>query len=163
MSTAASSATPRGGRAVHGMEKGGGTRKRRASPRRAAEPAPSTGESGPPAAAAPSEAGGQASPLALSLGLFERARGLLFRRPGDEAMLFLPCNDIHTVGMRRRIDVAFVDATGLVMEAHRDVGPLRRLRNRGAVAVLERFSTTATPWLEPGDRLGIIAMKGERQ
>ena len=91
----------------------------------------------------------------------DRARGLLLRRPDGEELVLFPCNDVHTVGMRHPIDVAFVDAAGVVLETYRNVGPLRRLRNRQAVAVVERFASCATPWMEPGDRLGVIGMKGE--
>lgn len=114
------------------------------------------------AAAAPqkeeSKSGGH--PLTLAVGPVRRARGLLFERPREEALILLPCNDVHTVGMRRRIDVAFVDGSGNVLEAHRDVGSCRRLRHRRAVAVVERFSTCASPWFAPGDRIGMVRVEG---
>lgn len=105
-----------------------------------------------------SKSGGH--PLALAVGPARRARGLLFERPREEALILLPCNDVHTVGMRRRIDVAFVDGSGNVLEAHRDVGSCRRLRHRRAVAVVERFSTCASPWFAPGDRIGMVRVEG---
>ena len=49
---------------------------------------------------------------------------------------------------------AFVDKTGRVVEAHRAVGPLRRLRNASAAAVIERFAACG-PWFQPGDRVGL--------
>ena len=79
------------------------------------------------------------------------------------ALLLAPCNDVHTAGMRHRLDIAFVDAQGLVLEAHRDVGPCRRLRNKSAEAVVERFSSCATPWFTAGDRVGVVCMKGDRK
>ena len=104
--------------------------------------------------------GDHALPLNLAVSIPQRTRGLLFEEPSGTMLLLAPCNDVHTVGMRHRIDVAFVDGGGRVIEAHRDVGPRRRLRNRRAVAVLERFSTCDTPWLRPGEQLGIVGMEG---
>ncbi len=98
--------------------------------------------------------------LMLATGAVKRARGLLLGKSGDDALLLAPCNDVHTVGMRRAIDVAFVDGTGLVIEAHRSVGPLRRLRNKGAVAVIERFASCETPWFSEGERVALSAKKG---
>ena len=104
----------------------------------------------------------QAAALSLSLAgrTAQKARGLLFSKPDDGALLLMPCSDVHTVGMRHRLDIAFVDATGLVVEAHRDVGPFRRLRRRGAAAVVERFASCASPWFEAGDRRGMVRMRG---
>ena len=69
----------------------------------------------------------------------------------DGVLLLVPCGDIHTFWMRRPIDVAFLDSSGVVIESHRGVGPNRRLRNRHAKATLERFADNAD-WFEPGDR-----------
>lgn len=101
-------------------------------------------------------------PLDVATGFLRRARGLLLAKPTDKALLLLPCSDVHTVGMRHRLDIAFVDAEGVVMRSCRDVGPFRRLRERGAAAVIERFSSCAAPWFEEGDRIGLERVKGER-
>ena len=92
-----------------------------------------------------------------------KAKGLLFSPEHAGALLLAPCNDVHTAGMRHRLDIAFVDAQGLVLEAHRDVEPCRRLRNKSAEAVVERFSSCATPWFTAGDRVGVVCMKGDRK
>lgn len=81
-----------------------------------------------------------------------RLLGLYGRAGFDGALLLAPCHDIHTFGMRRPIDVAFIAADGTVVESHRDVTPCRRLRNGEAVATLERFASDA-PWFAPGDRI----------
>ena len=88
--------------------------------------------------------------------------GLLFSpvRPG--ALLLAPCRDVHTVGMRRALDIAFVDADGVVVEAYRDVGPMRRIRCRKALATIERFSES-TPWFTAGDRVAIGIAPGENK
>lgn len=102
------------------------------------------------------------SMLTLATRSAHRARGLLLTQPGDGALLLIPCNDVHTVGMRNPIDVAFVDKTGCVLEVHRAVGPVRRLRNRQAAAVVERFASCDVPWFSEGDQLAIVSQKGER-
>ena len=77
----------------------------------------------------------------------------LFGRPGfDGVLLLVPCHDIHTFGMSRPIDAAFVAADGTILEAHRNVEPGHRLKNREAAATLERYAAD-TPWFAPGDRI----------
>ena len=104
---------------------------------------------------------GGLGPLRLATGLASRLRGLILREPAAGVMLLAPCRDIHTFGMQGPIDVAFVDATGLVVEAHRTVGPGRRLRCRRAAAVLERFSEAGS-WLGVGDRVEIAIAYGRQ-
>lgn len=84
--------------------------------------------------------------------LWARLRGLKGRNEDDGVLMLTPCNDIHTFGMRRPIDVAFVTNTGLVLEAHRGIGKRRRLRCKMATFTLERFASDE-PWVERGDRL----------
>lgn len=48
-----------------------------------------------------------------------RARGLLGRDGIDGALVIDPCRWIHTVGMRFPIDVAYLDADGVVVKAVR--------------------------------------------
>lgn len=103
--------------------------------------------------------GGEAAPLKFAVSLASRARGLLGTLPDGDALLLAPCNDVHTLGMRHSLDIAFVDQSGLVLEVHKNVGPRRRLRNRKAVAVLERFSSGDVSWLEPGERLGVVGLQ----
>lgn len=87
----------------------------------------------------------------LATRLSTRLRGMLFRPGSDDVMVLLPCNDIHTVGMAYAIDVAFLDATGSVMRSVRDVLPNKRVRESGAVAVLERRAIPREVWFEEGD------------
>ena len=85
----------------------------------------------------------------------EARTALMLSGPSAKALLLVSCNDVHTVGMRHAIDVAFVDRLGRVVEAHRSVGPLRRLRNAKAVAVVERFASCDAPWFAEGDQVVI--------
>lgn len=87
-----------------------------------------------------------------------RLRGLLGRTRFEGALLLVPCSSIHTVGMKRPIDVAFVDIDGVVVASCRSLGPNRRLRSKRAYATLERFAVPDA-WYEPGDRLqGVLRL-----
>jgi len=44
-----------------------------------------------------------------------RRRGLLGRDTFDGALVLRPCRNVHTVGMRFPIDVAFCDSEGIVL------------------------------------------------
>jgi hypothetical protein len=64
----------------------------------------------------------------------QRRRGLLGRNDLDGAMVIEPCRWVHTLGMRFPIDVAFLDADGLVirtvqMPRHRMGLPVPRARS----------------------------------
>ena len=98
--------------------------------------------------------GASVAPLELLTSASERLRGLLFRAPDEVTRLLLPCNDVHTFGMRHPIDIAFADDRGRVLEVHRCVGARRRRRCREAAMTAERFSR-AEPWFEVGDVIGL--------
>lgn len=89
-----------------------------------------------------------------------RLRGLIGRSAFDGVLLLVPCRDVHTFGMKRDIDIAFLDSDGAVLESHRDVGPGKRLRCPSATATVERFSADA-PWFEPGDFVHRTTLDGE--
>lgn len=95
--------------------------------------------------------------MRFACSLWQRLRGLK-PMPGYGGVLVLaPCRDIHTFGMARPIDVAFVSARGEVLEAHYGVPPGRRLRCPGAALVLERYSSER-PWPGTGDALRLRAV-----
>lgn len=86
-----------------------------------------------------------------------RLRGLLARPPMEkgEGLLLLQCGSVHTIGMTRSIDVAFLDAEGTVVRNFARLGPCRvGLGGPGAVHALElpagRLDETGTV---PGVRL----------
>ena len=81
-----------------------------------------------------------------------RARGLLGRVSVDGVLLMAPCRDIHTIGMRNPIDVAFLDRGGRVIASQRNVCAGRRLRCSQAYAVLERVAREGSPWPTSGDQ-----------
>lgn len=90
----------------------------------------------------------------IACSIFSRLRGLLGRDDYSGTLLLTPCNDVHTFGMRRAIDIAFIAADGTVLQAHRAVGARRRFRCKPATATLERISTN-TPWLTRGDHIDL--------
>ena len=49
----------------------------------------------------------------------DRARGLIGRDGHEGALVLAPCRWIHTVGMRFPLDVAYVDAEGIVLRTVR--------------------------------------------
>ena len=56
----------------------------------------------------------------VARGPWERTQGLLGRRTSDDvigAFVLRPCRQVHTLGMRFPIDVAFCDRRGVVLRA----------------------------------------------
>lgn len=84
----------------------------------------------------------------------ERLRGALFREPDDSLFVLVPCNAVHTFGMKHDLDIAFLDGEGTVLAVHRKAGKRRRLRCPGARMTLERFSRES-PWFTVDDRVGL--------
>jgi len=87
-----------------------------------------------------------------------RLRGML-RRPTAEgaALLLRPARAVHTVGMRRAIDVAFCDADMVVLATVCSVRPLRvTLPRRHGKVVIEAEAGSFDRWrLKVGDRLEV--------
>ena len=82
-----------------------------------------------------------------------RLRGLLGRSPSPTPLLLVPARCVHTAGMRRPIDVVFLDADLRVLKVVPRLRPNRLASARRAVAVLELVAGAAT--LRPGDRLAL--------
>lgn len=94
-----------------------------------------------------------------------RLRGLLGGRvlPAGHALLLDPCRAIHTLGMRRAIDVVFVTRDGVVLELRRGLGAGRIAFCAAAGSVLELAAGDA--WrlgLWPGCRVRLVET-GERR
>jgi uncharacterized membrane protein (UPF0127 family) len=62
---------------------------------------------------------------------------LLSRERAGAGLLIPGCRSVHTVGMRFRLDLLFLDRRGLVIKFCRDVPPGRFFRCRRAAAVVE--------------------------
>lgn len=87
-----------------------------------------------------------------------RLRGLLLRPPlpsdASQGLLLTPCAGVHTIGMRRSIDVVFLSRDGTVLSIRPAVRPWRAVAERGARSTLELAAgAAATLKLQPGDRL----------
>jgi uncharacterized membrane protein (UPF0127 family) len=85
-----------------------------------------------------------------------RGRGLLGRDGITGALVLRPCRQVHTIGMRFPIDVAFCDADGVV----RRVATLRRHRVsrpvwRAAFAIEAEAGAFERWGLRVGDRVEV--------
>lgn len=88
----------------------------------------------------------------------ERRRGLLGRDGLDGALLIEQARSVHTIGMRFPLDVAHVDANGLVLRTTTMKRNRVGLPVRAATAVLEAEAGCFRRWgLEVGD---VIEVKG---
>lgn len=93
---------------------------------------------------------------AIACTIRARLKGLAARTLGQEALLLVPCRDIHTFGMKAPIDVAFIAGNGTVLKTYRKLAANRRVKCSGAAATLERFASD-DPWLHEGDIIDISA------
>jgi uncharacterized membrane protein (UPF0127 family) len=89
-------------------------------------------------------------------GRASKARGLLWRDGIDGVLVIENCRSVHTFGMRFELDVAFLDADGIVLKTVH----LRPRRTTGLVlrarSVLEAEAGSFRHWsLSVGDQLEI--------
>ena len=96
--------------------------------------------------------------LRLATSLPCRLKGMLGEGSPEGELLLAPCRDIHTFGMRHDIDEAFFSSSGEVMRAERNVGPGRRIRCKGACAVVERRADDELGWYQEGQRVMMLAL-----
>jgi uncharacterized protein len=86
-----------------------------------------------------------------------RLRGLLGRGSLDagEGLLLVPCRAVHMVGMRFSLDVAFLDATGVVVAIYHNLAPGSHSgwHAQAAVALEVPSGTLATTGTREGDAL----------
>lgn len=100
---------------------------------------------------------GDVESLELATTAKERLCGLLFTDPDNVTRLLIPCHDVHTFGMRYPLDIAFISREGEVLDVHRNVSTMRRIKNKDASLVAERFSRSGD-WLKTGDVIRIGAV-----
>ena len=91
---------------------------------------------------------------------WQRLRGLLGTRPDAPPVALLRCGRIHTLGMRYRIDVAFVGEGGMVLETERSVCPGCLLGDGQAQVRLERPHQRSA-WFVPGETVEMELVKVE--
>lgn len=93
----------------------------------------------------------------------ERARGLLGRFPlqPGEALVIEDAAQVHTFGMRYRIDVVFCARDWSVRYAVRAMSPGRLTKwVRGASLVVETVAGTLDSSVAPGSRLSFLFLTG---
>lgn len=82
--------------------------------------------------------------LVVASGFISRLLGIaspaLWHMRGAFVVGFPRCRAVHTLHVRRRIDVAFIDAPGTIVEVHEGVMPGRMLACSEATSVIERWS-----------------------
>jgi uncharacterized membrane protein (UPF0127 family) len=78
-------------------------------------------------------------PVVRARSPWARLRGLLgvWRLPPGQGLLFERCRAVHTVGMRRAIDVVFVGGDGVVLDLRRGLGRCRFAFCSRAAMVIE--------------------------
>ena len=78
------------------------------------------------------------SPI-VALSFLARGRGMIGRNFDDfDAMIFNECNSIHTMFMRIRIDVLFIDRSDKICDLRKQLRPWRPfIRSAEAVSVIE--------------------------
>jgi hypothetical protein len=74
-----------------------------------------------------------------------------------KGLLICPCNDIHTFGLKREIDVAFFNRNSEVIYSEKAVKKNRIIVKSEASAVLER-PHSKEPWFEVGDTIGLCVV-----
>lgn len=88
---------------------------------------------------------------------FSRLKGLLGKKglSSSEALLLIPCDMVHTLGMRFPIDLIFVDKQGEILKIENDLKPNRlAARVRNSHCVVEMAAGMAKELgLVPGDTL----------
>ena len=87
-----------------------------------------------------------------------RSKGLVGREDFEGALILRPCRQVHTVGMKFPIDVAFCDRYGFVL--HRSTLVPRRVSRlvwRSYFAIEARAGSFERWKLEPGD---VIEVRG---
>lgn len=92
--------------------------------------------------------------IAVAASFGRRFKGLLGN--SGAALLIYPCNSVHSIGMSRGLDVAYLDASGRVLD-QRLLRPWRmHLPRKNAVAVLETsVGLMAARGIVPGATISI--------
>jgi uncharacterized protein len=107
-----------------------------------------------------------AGSVAVADGVATRNKGLLGRNglgPG-EGLWIIPCEAIHTFGMRFSIDLVYLDRNKRVKKVTSDVRPWRMSGCLLAHSVLELASGTVHPTqTRPGDELEFSPANAERE
>lgn len=83
----------------------------------------------------------------------DRVLGFLIPRPEQCVLLISPCKSIHTFGMKKNLDIAFVDSKGVIICSERGVSPGNIRNCWKAYSVLERYASATDRWYRKGERV----------
>jgi uncharacterized membrane protein (UPF0127 family) len=92
-----------------------------------------------------------------------RSLGLMFKKalPAGEALIIRPCWSIHTVFMRFRLDVLFLDKSQRVKKVVRQMPAYRFAASRGAHETIELTGGSLEGLdLQPGDQVVYRPLEG---
>lgn len=92
-------------------------------------------------------------PLVPVTRLWDRALGFLITRPEQCVLLISPCKSIHTFGMKKNLDIAFMDSQGVVIYSERGVSSGKIRNCWKAYSVLERYASATERWFREGERV----------
>lgn len=82
----------------------------------------------------------------------EKLKGLLYTKPNEYTYAFYNCNSVHTHGMKHKLDIAFIDAEGRVIQVCNRVPSGLKIKCKKASVTLERFSEMhRAGWIKKGD------------
>ncbi|MCL2667287.1 MAG: DUF192 domain-containing protein [Micrococcales bacterium] len=100
--------------------------------------------------------GSDVAPVIVADTYFRRLRGMLGRHPLPPALILIPTNSVHGMGMRDALDVAHLDSDGTVLSTT-VLRPMRATRSvRGAKQVLEAPVGSFADWgLSCGSRIEV--------
>lgn len=102
--------------------------------------------------------GSDVAPVVVADTPWRRLRGMLGRHPLPPALILIPTNSVHGMGMRDPLDVAHLDKAGVVLSTT-VLRPMRATRSvRGARQVLEAPVGSFDRWgLTRGSRVEVRA------
>ena len=86
-------------------------------------------------------------------GFLPKLVGIKSKKVKNKAVILYNCSDVHSIGLNRCLDLAFVDKNGRTMKVVRNFKPWSRCRCKGAKYVIERYSQRGRPWFEEGELL----------
>ena len=90
-------------------------------------------------------------PIVCAFVYMDRLRGLFaLPKDFDGVLLIAPCKSIHTFGLNKGLDIAFLSKDFRIMRVQSNVLPGKVLSCRGAWGVLERY-VSCEPWLQEGE------------
>ena len=86
-------------------------------------------------------------------GFFPKLIGIKSKKIKTRAVILYNCCDVHSFGLKKNLDLAFVDKYGKTLKVVRNFRPWSRCKCKGAKYVIERYSQRNRPWFKEGELL----------